>query len=221
MEKRYPRRRGRNQDEAAIAWLFVGALGFLWLSARASQSETLPQPQYVGPARDVVDRLSTAQEQSMWCWAAGIQMILHSYGIIVSQEQIVARIYGSVVNEPGTDEAISASLNGWAFDGLGRKIVIHSRVGTGPPSPDLLMREVTRWHPILVSVSPDWSNMGHALVITGASHIGRRVASLVYRDPWQSPENCASYGRVELTGPEIAPFLSSVRKHWLISASFR
>lgn len=219
MKRRYQRRKKRNEDSATIGWLFAGALGLLYLAERV-QADFAPQLQYVGPPRDTVDRIATSQEQNMWCWAAAIQMVLNSYGVALSQDQIVSQIYGCAINEPGTDAAITASLNGWAFDCLGKRILVQSRVVTGPPSLDVLMNEVALRHPILVISNQGGLAVGHAVVITGASHIRRRVASLVYRDPWPSPENCANYGRVELTESEIARFLSSIQSHWLISASF-
>jgi len=220
MRKRYQRRRKQTEDNAALAWLFLGGLGFLWLVSRPSQPETPPQPQYVGPPKEAVDKIAAAQEESMWCWAASIQTVLHYFNVTISQEQIVARIYGTAVNEPASDAAISASLNGWAFDCHVRKIVIRSRVATGPPSLNVLMNEVARGRPILVTVNPAGSSIGHAVVLTAATHIGRRVTSLVYRDPWPSPENCANAGRIEVSGDAVSQFLSSIETHWLISASF-
>lgn len=220
MRRRYQRRRKQNEDNAAIGWLFAGALGFLWLASRPSQPQAPTQPRYVGPPKEAVDKIATAQEESMWCWAASIQTVLHYYNVTISQEQIVARIHGSALNEPASDAAISASLNGWAFDCRGRKVLIRSRVVTGPPSLNVLMNEVACGRPILVTANPAASSIGHALVLTAAKHIGRCVTSLVYRDPWPSPENCANAGRVEINGAAVIQFLSSIRSHWLISASF-
>lgn len=219
MRKQYRRPKKRNQDYAALGWLLAGAVGFLYLAGRATQTDAPPQPQYVGPPREAVDRIATAQKQSMWCWAAAIETILHSYGVIVSQEQIVARIYGSVVNEPASDVAISASLNGWALDRFGRKVVVRSRVATGPPPVDVLMNEVAHQRSILVTLNSAEATVGHAVVITGARHFGRCVTSLIFRDPWPSPENCASLGRVEISAAGVTQFLASVRSHWLISVS--
>lgn len=198
----------------------AGAFGLLYLIDKVSQPNAAPQPHYIGPPKAAVDRVATVQEQNMWCWAASIQTVLLSYGVPISQEQIVARVYGSPVNEPGTDAAISASLNGWAFDCLGRRVIIQSRVALGPPPLAVLMQEVARQHPILITFNPGASTIGHAVVITGASHIGRRITSLVYRDPWPSSGNCANHGRVEVTDFEIARFLSCVQSHWLVSALF-
>ena len=220
MRRRYQRRRKQNENNAAIAWLLVGGVGLLWLVNRPSQLEGPPQPQYVGPAKEAVDKIAAAQEESMWCWAASIETVLHYFNVTISQGQIVARIYGSALNEPASDAAISASLNGWAFDCHGRKVVVRSRVATGPPSLNVLMNEVARRRPILVTVNPAASSIGHAVVLTAAQHIGRRVTSLVYRDPWPSAENCANAGRIEVNGAAVTQFLSSIQSHWLISASF-
>jgi len=220
MRRRCRRPRKQNKDNAALAWLFAGGIGFLWLASRAPQPEAPSQPQYVGPPKDVVDRIAVAQEESMWCWAAAIQTVLHYYGVTISQQQIVARIYGTALNEPASDAAISASLNGWAFDCHGRKVVIRSRIATGPPSLNVLMNEVARGRPILVTANPAASSIGHAVVLTAATHIGRCVTSLVYRDPWPSLENCANAGRVEISGAAVTHFLSSIQSHWLTSAFF-
>jgi Papain-like cysteine protease AvrRpt2 len=220
MRRRYHRRRKQTEDNAALAWLFLGGLGFLWLVSRPSQPEDPPQPQYVGPPKEAIDKIAAAQEESMWCWAASIHTVLQYFNVTISQEQIVARIYGNALNAPASDAAISASLNGWAFDCHGRRVVIRSRIATGPPSLNVLMNEVARGRPILVTVNPAASRIGHAVVVTAATHIGRCVTSLVYRDPWPSPENCANAGRVEISGTAVTQFLSSIQSHWLISASF-
>src|SRR5258708_1227942 len=154
----------------------------------------------------------------MWCWGGSIKTILNSYGIPINQDQIVARVYGVPVNESGTDDAISASLNGWGFDSGGRRVVVRSRVVPGPPPLALLIGQFAQQCPILVTFDQG-SPSGHAGVITGISHIGRGITSLVYRDPWPTPENCATRGRVELFGAGITPFLSRVRSHWLVSVS--
>ena len=177
-----------------------------------------PQPEYVGLSRQMLDYVAAAQEQDMWCWAASIQTILNSYGIPISQEQIVARVYGNPANLPGTDAAISASLNGWGFDSQGRRVVVHSRVAPGPPPLEVIVRELTLSHPILVTFNPG-AAIGHAVVITSHGRIGRCITSLVCRDPWPSPENLAERGRVEYQGPNVSGFLSSVQSHWLVSVS--
>jgi hypothetical protein len=201
-----------------MGWFFFAALGLGYLATRPSTPTVPPQPTYVGLYTEMLDFVAAAQSQDMWCWAASVQTILNSYGIPIDQDQIVARVYGSPINEPGTDAAISASLNGWGLDSRGRRVVVQCRVAPGPPSLAVLVRELAQRHPILVTFNPGLP-MGHAVVITRISHIGRCITSLVFRDPWPTDENRANRGRVEIFGPELAQFLSCVRSHWLVYVS--
>jgi hypothetical protein len=200
-----------------MGWLVFAGLGLAYLAKRPSALSLPPQPAYVGMSTEVLNFVTAAQAQDMWCWAASIQTILNSYGIPIGQDQIVARIFGTTKNEPATDAAISASLDGWGFDSIGRRVVVQSRVSPGSPTLDVLVEELAQKHPILVAYGSGLT-VGHAVVITGISHIGWCITSLVYRDPWPSDENRASCGRVEVSGPALTQFLSSVRSHWLVSA---
>ena len=40
------------------------------------------------------------QRQQNWCWAATTQMVLNYHGLYVTQEQVVARIFGKLVDSP-------------------------------------------------------------------------------------------------------------------------
>jgi hypothetical protein len=152
----------------------------------------------------------------MWCWAASVQMILNFCGVPVNQEQIVWRTYGLPLNEPGTDQAISASLNGWGINANGRRFTVRSCVAAGPPSRAILFRELSHGRPILLTFNSG-AAVGHAVVITGVSSIRAVVTSLVYRDPAPTLENLANKGRVELFTNDLAQFLPYVRSHWLVS----
>ena len=45
------------------------------------------------------------QRQQNWCWAATTQMVLNYHGLYVTQEQVVARIFGKLVDSPAEPEA--------------------------------------------------------------------------------------------------------------------
>lgn len=60
------------------------------------------------------------QRQQNWCWAATVQMVLNYHGLYVSQEQIVGRIFGNLVDRPGQPHEILEALSGWAPDIRGR-----------------------------------------------------------------------------------------------------
>ena len=58
---------------------------------------------------------SGRQRQTNWCWAASIQMVLNYHGINASQEEIVARCFGELVDRPGQPADILGTLNGWGM----------------------------------------------------------------------------------------------------------
>lgn len=201
-----------------MGWFLLAVLGVATLARKSSSPGILAEPAYVGLSTDTLNYITAAQAQDMWCWAACVQTVLNWYGVPVDQGQVVTRVYGGPINEPGTDFAISASLNGWGFDSGGRRVVVQSHVTSGAPSLATLVRELARQRPVLVTLNQGFP-VGHAVVITSISHVGRCITSLAYRDPWPSPENRETRGRVEVHGGEVSHFLSSVRSHWLVSAS--
>lgn len=176
------------------------------------------QPTYVGIPS--VTFFAAAQQEDEWCWAASIQMILNHYEIPLSQQEIVTRTYGALVNQPGTDQQISANLNGWAVTVQGKHVTVRSWTKAGPPAPLVLLQELSRGHPILLTFSPNGPNSGHAVVITAASYVqtpqGPIITSLVLRDPFPTQQNIANSGRVELMGPQLASFIPLVRGHWIV-----
>jgi hypothetical protein len=199
-----------------LGLLGLGILGLAWLSQKSTQPGPSPMPQYLGIPTDIFDFAAAAQEQDMWCWAASVQMLLKYYGIEQSQEQIVARAYGHPFNEPGTDEAISASLHGWGIKADRKRFIVQSRVIAGPPAPHVLFRELSSGRPILLTFSPGFA-VGHAVVVTAARAVNRQIISLVYRDPNPTPSNLENCGRIELSFGALASFLPSIRSHWLVS----
>jgi len=212
----------RKKDLRAIGWLSIG-VGLISLIAEAPKQVAPPQPMWFGIPADWSDYIAAAQESDMWCWAAAIQMILKRYGVPVTQSQIVTNAYRAPLNEPGTDDAISANLNGLAFTVDGRRVMVRSRVAPGAPALKVLINECSRNNPILFTYNCG-TNVGHAVVVTAVECIftanGPFLISLVYRDPFPTPENVANRGGVELVGEKLEEFLSSVRSHWLISARY-
>lgn len=153
----------------------------------------------------------------MWCWAACVEMMIRFYGIPVEQELIVRRVYGVPANQPADDRTISASLDGWGFDMLGRRVSVRSSVSNGIPAPWILLRELMKGRPILVTFNAG-AAVGHAVVVTGASVLNGEIVSLVYRDPSPHETNGEQKGRIEIFGAELAAFLPCVRCYWLVSA---
>lgn len=206
------------------AWLlFLWAL-ILPLSSSAQYpypQQIYQQPQYVGIPSAQMNFVAAAQRNSQWCWAASIQMVLNYYGVSISQEQIVARTYGTdpygnLPNWAGSFEAITANLNNWNFDNFGRRYIVMASLNWGAPTPAVLLQELGQGRPVIVGYKSG-QNSGHAIVITAASFTqspnGPIIQSIVTRDPWPSPQNIQTSGRVEYPGAQIA---SLMQAYWYI-----
>src|SRR6266851_6508931 len=180
MRRRY-RRRTKDDAIEAMGWVALGVFGLACLAKKPATPPAPSPPTYIGIPTPVADFVAAAQAQDMWCWAACIQMILNFYGIPITQDEIVTRVYRCPINEPATDDVISASLNGWGINAEGRGYVVQSHVGSGPPAAAVLTRELSNGRPVLLAFNSGTS-IGHAVVITAASRIGSIVSSVVYRD---------------------------------------
>ena len=140
------------------------------------------------------------QRQTYWCWAATIQMVLNYHGLYVNQEQIVTRIFGRLIDRPGTLKQILTALSGWAPDVRGRfsQIVARPYIFQGS---DIVEDLAYRW-PLIVGLSQP-GQIGHAYVLTAVFYsvvpynqpVFHRV---VLRDPW--PGNRS---RIEMSWQEF------------------
>jgi hypothetical protein len=175
-------------------------------------------PQYVGIAKEKFDYDYSEQQNSQWCWAASIQMILKYYGVEVSQDEIVQRSYGSdplgnLPNWPGSWQTITANLNNWGVDDNGSQYVVSAQMGAGPPHPGVLLQELSQEHPVLLAYMST-PNSGHAVVGTAASYTPPgMVNTIVVRDPWPSAQNKLNNGRNEYDGAVLA---SRMQMYWII-----
>ena len=197
-------------------------LATLLTSAPCVAQYATPRPIYVGILSQPFSSVAAAQQQDEWCWAASAQMILNWYHIPVTQQMIVQRVKKVLIDQGGSDEDISESLNGWAPGLNGSVQVVSSVTAAGLPAPRILLQELSSLHPILLTFATG-ADSGHAVVITAASFIpsqaGPLIMSLVIRDPWPSPSNISNQGRVEIAEQTLANLLSTVRSHWLVSVS--
>lgn len=180
-----------------------------------------PVEQYIGIPSVQMNYIAAAQRNSQWCWAAAIQMVLNYYGVNILQEHIVARTYGTdpygrLPDWAGRLDAISNNLNNWSIDNAGQTYMVLSTLNWGAPSPTVLFQELQQGRPVIVSYlsSP---TTAHAVVISGAKIIqsptGPVLQSVVVRDPWPSPQNVATRGRIEYPSAQIVPFMQA---YWYV-----
>ncbi|MDX1908854.1 MAG: papain-like cysteine protease family protein [Bacteroidia bacterium] len=153
------------------------------------------------------------QRSENWCWAACIQMVLNYHGVQVSQEQIVARIYGGLTDQPGTLDQMQQALSGWAPNVNGRYSMIYSQAGFTSVN-EITQNLAYKW-PIIVGLRSPGSGIGHAYVLTAIYYsldmYGNTVPDkVVLRDPWpQSPS------RQEMSWYEFSQRLDIGLKVWI------
>ena len=154
------------------------------------------------------------QRSQNWCWAATIQMVLNYHGLYVTQEQVVARVFGRLIDRPGRPEDILSALSGWAPDVRGR----YSSIQASPfvfRGSEVVRDLMTRW-PLIVGLRPPPNaprgTPGHAFVLTAAYYSVDRFnepvfLGVVLRDPWPG-----SPSRQEMTWLEFESRLMFVAR---------
>ena len=201
-----------------LRWIFLGLAALLTVAFLRAPAQ---QPTYVGIPSNAFNYFASSQKNSNWCWAAALQMIFNYYGVNITQEQIVARSYGTdphgnLPNWTGSFQVITANLNNWSVDNAGRPYRVGALLYGGAPTPAYLVQELSQQRPVLIGYRSG-PNSGHAVVVTACSYFdtpqGPMIQSIVVRDPWPSPQNVANLGRVEYPGINLA---SLIQAHWYI-----
>ena len=202
------------------------ALALALMSAVSTARAQVPFPGYVplppslrvGPDA-AFEFVSASQRGQQWCWAASVQMILQWHGLVVDQADVVRSIKGSLIDQGGSDSEIQRALNALATTRTGRPGFVVATAGYGPPIPSLLVDELMRGRPLLLTFSTG-PYSGHAVVITGAEYVpspyGPTITSLTIRDPYPTPSNVATRGRSYYSGAELAKFLPRIRNYWIV-----
>lgn len=129
------------------------------------------------------------QEQSQWCWAACIQMVLNNAGIPVTQSQIVYRLYGDQINDDATSQQMANVLSGQALDFSGYPRTIYCQVGVNN-NHEVLQTLSLNW-PLIAGISNQSGTGYHAVVISAADY---------YFDVYQQPVITAVYIKDPLYG---------------------
>lgn len=193
----------------------------LMLSLSIGQNVLGQQVIYSGIPSNNFNYFTSGQRNSNWCWAASLQMIFNYYGVNITQEQIVARTYGvdpygRLPNWTGSFQAITSNLNNWSVDNFGRRYAVGATLTWGAPTPAYLVQELSAQRPVLIGYSSG-PGSGHAVVVTACSYIptqnGPYIQSIIVRDPWPSPQNISTNGRVEYPGQNLA---NLIQAHWYI-----
>lgn len=202
----------------------ANVLSAICLSASMALAQPVSAPLQVGIPAVEMDYVAAAQGSSQWCWAAAIQMVLAYHGVGITQQQIVARSYGTdwwgnLPDWPGSFEVITRNLNNWSIDNYGQQYAVRADLIWGAPSPTVLIEELQYGRPMIIGYRSGPAS-GHAVVLTAATYsltpYGPVIHSVVVRDPWPSPENVFRRGRVEYDGRSLA---AVIQAHWRVSVA--
>jgi hypothetical protein len=135
---------------------------------------------------------STARQKgNFWCWAACIEMVLKFHGMEISQESMVAKIHGSLVDKAGNSMQILQALTGTGPNAAGGTSAVYAEGYTGLYH--YFIQDLINGYPLIVGLNYG-TNIGHAVVLTAVSFssdmMGRYYPiSVVVRDPWpDSPD---------------------------------
>lgn len=203
------------------ALLIILAAVLFWLLAGPVHAQTVVElrPGYYCagiPSEEfeyyVAPETAGKQRQSNWCWAACIQMILNYHGVRVTQEQIVRRVFGTLVDSPAGPDAVLAALSGWAVTSKGKNVMISATPFIFSGS-EIVYDLAYHW-PLIIGLStPDV--LGHACVLTAVSYTVDPYSnqpifqSVVIRDPWPGRQS-----RIEMPWMEFyrrLTFIARVR----------
>lgn len=177
--------------------------------------------QDIGIRSDILNNNFAVQRNSMWCWAAAIQMILRYYGVNISQEDIVKQSFGvdewgNIKNKPAGFDIMTQHLNKFGIDVKGKHYVVQSLLHPGAPEPTLLLRELSANRPILLSYQSR-PRMNHAVVCTAAKIVlennETKIKNIIVRDPAPYKRNIERQGRIE---HRALTLMQKTVAHWLI-----
>ncbi|MBF4473054.1 C39 family peptidase [Flavobacterium sp. HJJ] len=133
---------------------------------------------------DIFQYYAARQEYDNWCWAACIQMVLNYQGIKVSQDNIVIKAFGQLVNRGADCYVMTNAANGWNYNGT----TLEAWQESSPSASDLI-NALAYKYPVVIGLNMPGQNMGHAYVLTAIYYTrnsnGTKIPyKVTLRDPW-------------------------------------
>ena len=159
------------------------------------------------------ERVSGNQRQANWCWAACSQMVLNYHGLYVTQEQIVTKIYGNLVDRPANEFQIRRALSGWAPNVQGRISNIYCQSGFNSVN-EITQALAFKW-PLIVGLRNPNGGVGHAYVLTAIYYYTDEFNNtipdkVVLRDPMPGID-----GRIEVSWSQFTNSMAMSFKIWV------
>ena len=153
------------------------------------------------------------QRESNWCWAASLQMVMAHHGIVLPQEAIVERTYGTLINLTVDASQLVPTLSGWTTTKAGR---LYTSVATQIDFPiaEYILDQLGKNQPLIAAISVP---SGHVVVVTGFTYDINPLTnqliprSVIFRDPWPEHESKQELSWVEFQ----ARFITMVGIDWV------
>jgi len=182
-----------------------------------------PEPFKVGIDTSRFDKVYAKQENSMWCWAACLEMIMRHNGVNISQDEFAKHSCGvnwqGIPNNcPASFNVITNYLNSFWFDATD-EYCLSASLNYGTPDLFRVYNELNLGNPVVVSYRNSNAVIGHAVLITGIEgyflHDSMFVTKFIIRDPWPRLESYFTRGRIEKNNAR--EFANSISAHWFPS----
>jgi hypothetical protein len=112
-----------------------------------------------------IQRIQQTQERAGWCWAAAAAMVFSHYDAAVTQEQIVSRHFGALIDRRITGSALTHLMNKVWIDASGNPFASSARADDPHAgqfevsSIDMVVADLANNHPMILGAE------GHMVVL--------------------------------------------------------
>jgi hypothetical protein len=123
--------------------------------------------EYIGTNSNEFNALAIygKQRNMNWCWAACIQMVLNYHRIPITQEDVVRKSLGKLVDRPANSKIIFNALNGKEINAYGKLVKINCN--TYSTNTDEIISFISSDKPLIVGIRQQSGVSGHAYVLIG------------------------------------------------------
>jgi hypothetical protein len=176
---------------------FMGAAALLTLPSRSARAELQCSdfPGYRTCTSGVrVGGVTAQQKCSEWCWAACVEAIFAFHGRQVSQDRIVAKVFGAPACTPAAGPQIVSAINGtWSTDDddsfdAQADVLWDTQYGFGRQDAIVQAAQaLAAGNPLILGA------MGHATMMTAITYsmdaYRVQINQVLLRDPWPGNPN--------------------------------
>ncbi|MDR3077004.1 MAG: C39 family peptidase [Synergistaceae bacterium] len=176
------------------SWFVAARRAFVLLAVLLAAPFRLPAsaevmqlgPNFFNAGVYTVNFSTAKQNGDFWCWAACIEMVLKYHGMDVSQESMVQKVHGSLIDKGGEPLQILQALTGTGPNVAGGVSQVYAEGYTGLYQ--FFVQDLINGYPLIVGLNFG-TEIGHAVVLTAVAFqtdmFGQYYpVSVIIRDPW-------------------------------------